>query len=101
MDDFDVPPTKIPRLFDFDQITRAIMGEEAWGLVFMECRIKREESGEQYNEAHFAFSADGSYPKACIVQATTDAIPSGYQDQWTGLMIVRDQVRDVRLVRIK
>ena len=48
---------KIPGDFDFEQMSRAIMGEEAWGYVMVDSQIR---SGA--NIASFDFHPEGLYP---------------------------------------
>lgn len=88
---------EIPAEFDFVQITRAIMGEEAWGYVFVDNQIKTRR-GASYNEASFAFRDEG-YPEDCVVVPAAQAIPAGYAEEWRGQMLVANRVRRVVVAR--
>jgi hypothetical protein len=85
---------KIPSDFDFEQMSRAIMGEEAWGYVMVDSRIKGDS-----NEASFDLHPEGSYPPPCQVVPTTQPVPTGYVKEWQGQMLVQGRVRNVMLCR--
>lgn len=88
---------EIPAEFDFVQITRAIMGEEAWGYLFKDNQIKTRH-GASYNEASFEFRDEG-YPEDCVVVPAAQAPPAGYAEQWRGQMLVANRLRRVVVAR--
>ncbi len=85
---------KIPGDFDFEQMSRAIMGEEAWGYVMVDSQIR---SGA--NIASFDFHPEGLYPATCQILPTTQSVPSGHVKEWTGQMLIQGRVRNVMLCR--
>jgi hypothetical protein len=85
---------KIPGSFDFEQMSRTIMGEEAYGYVMVDSKIK---SGA--NIVSFDFHPQGLYPTACRILPTTQSVPSGHTKEWTGQMLIESQVRNVMLCR--
>jgi hypothetical protein len=93
-----VDVVSIPREFDFEQLSRAITGEEAYRYKFQGNEIKTGKEG-QYNEASFDFYADGPYPPDCVVQPASQAAPAGYSVEWSGRMLVQNRVRQVVLYR--
>lgn len=88
----------IPTQFDFEQMSRAIMGEEAYRYKFQGNEIKTGKAGP-YNEASFDFYADGPYPPNCVLQPASEEAPSGYTAEWKGRMLVRNRIRQVVLYR--
>ncbi|MGH8081656.1 MAG: hypothetical protein ACREP7_13860 [Lysobacter sp.] len=88
---------EIPAEFDFVQVTRAVMGEEAWGYLFKGNQIKTR-GGRGYNEASFEFR-DAGYPADCVVLPNSQTPPAGYTVEWRGQMLVANRVRNVALAR--
>jgi hypothetical protein len=88
----------IPTAFDCEQIARAIMGEEAYRLKFVDNRIVTGKRG-QYNEASFDFYIDGAYPPDCTMRFGDEAAPENYTEEWRGQMLVQDEAREVVLYR--
>jgi hypothetical protein len=93
-----VDVASIPAEFDFDQISRAIMGEEAYRYQFKGNEIKTDKDG-QYNEVSFDFYADGPCPPDCIVQLASQAAPAGHSAEWKGQMLVQNRACQVVLYR--
>lgn len=83
---------------DFEQISQAIMAEEAWGLVFSGSRIEQVE-GRQQNMVSFAGCDGGIHPPECRLLADSSLIPPGFSAEWLGRMLVRGRVRQVVLYR--
>ncbi len=93
-----VDVVSIPAEFDFDQVTRAIMGEEAYRYQFKGNEIKTGKQG-QYNEASFDYYADGPYPRNCIMQLASQTQPVGHSAEWEGQMLVQNRACEVVLYR--
>jgi hypothetical protein len=83
---------------DFEQISQAIMAEEAWGLIFSGCRIEPVEGGQQ-NMASFAGCDSAPHPPECRLLSDSSLIPPGFIAEWLGRMLVRGRVRQVVLYR--
>lgn len=92
----------IPQDFNFEQISRAIMGKEAYGYQFKhsEIRIKHTRSGQTvYNAASFDDYDRGEYPSDCSLLSANTPAPDGYAEEWRGQMMIENQVRDTVLYR--
>ncbi len=84
--------------FGFEQLSEAIMGEEAWGLVFSGSNILMLED-QQQNLASFEEYSGPGQPPDCKLLPDSSLPPRGYKAGWRGTMLVRGRVRHVVLYR--
>lgn len=89
----------LPAKYDFEEVSLAIMAEEATCHQFKGNEVKSDAQVE-YNETSFDYYADGApHPHDCIVLAAENAVPAGHIEEWRGQMLVQNKKRHVVLYR--
>lgn len=84
--------------FGFEELSDAIMAEEAWGLMFSDNKITVLENQHQ-NIASFEEYGKPGHPSDCKLLPDSSLPPRGYGAEWRGTMLVRGRVRHVVLYR--
>lgn len=91
-------PTELPASYTAQEAADAIMGEEANGWVFKDCRIATTAAGRR-NEIEFEVDPQGLYPTDCVVQLAKEPVPDGHTLAWSGKMLIEHDERDVWIYR--
>jgi hypothetical protein len=91
-------PTERPATYTLQEAADAIMGEEANGWVFKDCRITGAGAGRR-NEVDFELDPQGMFPTACVLQLAADPVPDAHTLAWKGRMLIEDAERDVWIYR--
>lgn len=89
---------ELPKEFDLEQATRAVMFEEAHGFIFSDSVIKKR-GKEEFNAVSFEDYTDGPYPRDCVIRKADAPEPPGFSQQKAVKMILKEGKIDVVVYR--